>query len=98
MPQSSHAEVKAAEPRGADHRTGSVVLGRGNSRGSSVRGQGVSSGPVDPGEHEGADDYAASLAAYQALRDQKLAALPGVQRLTSTIVMKRVVADRPYPT
>src|SRR5213082_3312672 len=24
-------------------------------------------------------------------------ALPGVQRLTSTIVMKRVVADRPYP-
>jgi len=40
----------------------------------------------------------ASLAAYQALRDEKLAALPGVQRLTSTIVMKRVVADRPYPT
>jgi hypothetical protein len=40
----------------------------------------------------------ASLAAYQVLRDQKLAALPGVQRLTSTIVMKRVVADRPYPT
>ena len=39
----------------------------------------------------------ASLAAYQALRDEKLAALPGVQRLTSTIVMKRVVADRPYP-
>ena len=36
----------------------------------------------------------ASLAAYQALRDEKLAALPGVQRLTSTIVMKRVVADR----
>lgn len=53
---------------------------------------------MDPGEHEGADDYAASLAAYQALRDEKLAALPGVQRLTSTIVMKRVVADRPYPT
>jgi DNA-binding Lrp family transcriptional regulator len=40
----------------------------------------------------------ASLAAYQALRDEKLGALPGVQRLTSTIVMKRVVADRPYPT
>jgi len=40
----------------------------------------------------------ASLAAYQALRDEKLAALPGVQRLTSTIVMKRVVEDRPYPT
>ena len=40
----------------------------------------------------------ASLAAYQALRDSKLGALPGVQRLTSTIVMKRVVEDRPYPT
>ena len=40
----------------------------------------------------------ASLAAYQALRDEKLGALPGVQRLTSTIVMKRVVEDRPYPT
>jgi DNA-binding Lrp family transcriptional regulator len=39
----------------------------------------------------------ASLAAYQALRDEKLAALPGVQRLTSTIVMKRIVEDRPYP-
>src|ERR1700748_3778028 len=40
----------------------------------------------------------ARLAAYQALRDEKLGALPGVQRLASTIVMKRVVADRPYPT
>ena len=39
-----------------------------------------------------------ALAAYQALRDEKLAALPGVQRLTSTIVMKRIVDDRPYPT
>ena len=38
------------------------------------------------------------LTAYQELRDQKLAALPGVQRLTSTIVMKRIVEDRPYPT
>ncbi len=37
------------------------------------------------------------LAAYQILRDEKLAALPGVQRLTSTIVMKRVVEDRPFP-
>jgi DNA-binding Lrp family transcriptional regulator len=36
------------------------------------------------------------LAAYQALRDEKLATLPGVQRLTSTIVMKRVVDDRPF--
>jgi len=40
----------------------------------------------------------ADLAAYQALRDEKLATLPGVQRLTSTIVMKRIVEDRPYPT
>ncbi|HEX5995724.1 MAG TPA: Lrp/AsnC family transcriptional regulator [Jiangellales bacterium] len=39
----------------------------------------------------------ADLAAYAALRDEKLAALPGVQRLTSTIVMKRVVKDRPLP-
>jgi DNA-binding Lrp family transcriptional regulator len=40
----------------------------------------------------------AGLEAYQALRDEKLATLPGVQKLTSTIVMKRIVADRPYPT
>jgi DNA-binding Lrp family transcriptional regulator len=39
----------------------------------------------------------ADLAAYAALRDEKLATLPGVQRLTSTIVMKRVVDDRPLP-
>jgi DNA-binding Lrp family transcriptional regulator len=39
----------------------------------------------------------ADLASYQALRDEKLATLPGVQRLTSTIVMKRIVDDRPYP-
>jgi DNA-binding Lrp family transcriptional regulator len=39
----------------------------------------------------------ADLPAYQLLRDEKLAALPGVQRLTSTIVMKRVVDDRPLP-
>jgi DNA-binding Lrp family transcriptional regulator len=36
------------------------------------------------------------LDAYQALRDFKLATLPGVQRLTSTIVMKRIVHERPY--
>ncbi len=40
----------------------------------------------------------AGLEAYQALRDEKLATLPGVQKLTSTIVMKRIVDDRPYPT
>src|ERR1700684_3998629 len=40
----------------------------------------------------------ADLAAYQALRDEKLATLPGVHRLTSTIVMKRIVDDQPYPT
>lgn len=37
------------------------------------------------------------LAAYQVLRDQKLARLPGVQRITSTIVMKRIVDERPLP-
>jgi DNA-binding Lrp family transcriptional regulator len=40
----------------------------------------------------------ADIAAYQRLRDEKLATLPGVRRLTSTIVMKRVVEHRPYPT
>jgi DNA-binding Lrp family transcriptional regulator len=39
----------------------------------------------------------ADLGAYQVLRDEKFATLPGVQRLTSTIVMKRIVEDRPYP-
>ena len=40
---------------------------------------------------------AADLEGYAALRDGTLATLPGVQRLTSTIVMKRVVDDRPLP-
>jgi DNA-binding Lrp family transcriptional regulator len=35
------------------------------------------------------------LHAYAALRDEHLATLPGVARLTSTIVMKRVVDNRP---
>jgi DNA-binding Lrp family transcriptional regulator len=39
----------------------------------------------------------ADLDAYQALRDTQLATLPGVQRLTSTIVMKRIVEERPFP-
>ena len=39
----------------------------------------------------------ANLDSYVTLRDETLAALPGVQRLTSTIVMKRVVTDRPLP-
>ena len=39
----------------------------------------------------------ADLAAYQVLRDEKLGTLPGVQRLSSTIVMKRVVDNRPFP-
>lgn len=39
----------------------------------------------------------ADLAAYQQLYDQQLATLPGVQRLTSTLVMKHVVNDRPLP-
>jgi DNA-binding Lrp family transcriptional regulator len=37
------------------------------------------------------------LAAYQRLQDERLSALPGVQRMTSTLVMKQVVADRPLP-
>jgi len=37
------------------------------------------------------------LAAYQQLYDERLAKLPGVERLTSTLVMKNVVHDRPLP-
>lgn len=39
----------------------------------------------------------ADLTAYQELEDDVLAALPGVQRLNSTLVMKQVVDDRPLP-
>jgi DNA-binding Lrp family transcriptional regulator len=42
--------------------------------------------------------FTSDIASYQALRDEKLASLPGVQRLSSTIVMKRIVGDRPYPS
>ncbi len=38
----------------------------------------------------------ADLVAYQVLRDGKLATLPGVRQLTSTIVTKRVIDDRPF--
>jgi DNA-binding Lrp family transcriptional regulator len=37
------------------------------------------------------------LDAYARLEDDVLATLPGVQRLNSTLVMKNVVIDRPYP-
>jgi DNA-binding Lrp family transcriptional regulator len=37
------------------------------------------------------------LPAFQQLYDQYLSALPSVQRLTSTLVMKTIVADRPLP-
>jgi len=40
---------------------------------------------------------ATDLNDYAALRDQKLATLPGVQRITSTMVMKRIVDNRPLP-
>ncbi len=36
----------------------------------------------------------ADIEAYQRLRDEKLATLPGVQRITSTIVMKSIVSER----
>ena len=38
----------------------------------------------------------ADLEAYQSLRDERLASLPGVRRLSSTIVMKRIVEQRPF--
>lgn len=40
----------------------------------------------------------ADLEAYTRLQDDVLSMLPGVQRFTSTLVMKDVVGDRPYPT
>ncbi|MEW2549477.1 Lrp/AsnC family transcriptional regulator [Streptomyces sp. NPDC047002] len=39
----------------------------------------------------------ADLPAFQRLYDERLAELPGVQRLVSTLVMKNVVHDRPLP-
>ncbi|MEU4389924.1 Lrp/AsnC family transcriptional regulator [Kribbella sp. NPDC023855] len=38
------------------------------------------------------------LEAYQELYDEHLATLPGVQRLSSTLVMKQIVDARPLPT
>jgi DNA-binding Lrp family transcriptional regulator len=40
---------------------------------------------------------ARDLPAFQQLYDERLATLPGVQRLTSTLVMRNVVTDRPLP-
>ncbi|GAA4613979.1 Lrp/AsnC family transcriptional regulator [Actinoallomurus liliacearum] len=40
---------------------------------------------------------ARDLAAYRRLYDERLATLPGVQRLSSTLVMKSVVETRPLP-
>jgi DNA-binding Lrp family transcriptional regulator len=40
---------------------------------------------------------ARDLAGYQELYDTKLGALPGVQRLTSTLIMKRIGVDRTIP-
>ncbi|PSS59023.1 Lrp/AsnC family transcriptional regulator [Pseudomonas sp. BBP2017] len=37
------------------------------------------------------------LPAFQRLYDEQLSKLPNVQRLTSTLVMKQVIADRPLP-
>lgn len=40
---------------------------------------------------------ARDLPAFQEIYDQQLSTLPGVQRLTSTLVMKSVVEGRPLP-
>ena len=40
---------------------------------------------------------AKDLPAYQQLDDEQLSALPNVQRLVSTLVMKRVIHDRVLP-
>jgi len=39
----------------------------------------------------------ADLPAFQKLYDDSLSCLPNVQRLTSTLVMKRIIEDRPLP-
>ncbi len=39
----------------------------------------------------------ADLPAFQKLYDEELSRLPNVQRLTSTLVMKHVITDRPLP-
>jgi DNA-binding Lrp family transcriptional regulator len=41
---------------------------------------------------------AADLDAYAAFEDDVLVSLPGVHRLTSTLVMKTIVDSRPLPT
>lgn len=40
---------------------------------------------------------ARDLPAFQLLYDERLSTLPNVQRLTSTLVMKRVIQDRSLP-
>jgi DNA-binding Lrp family transcriptional regulator len=40
---------------------------------------------------------ARDLPAFQKIYDDRLATLPGVQRLSSTLVMKSVVENRPLP-
>jgi DNA-binding Lrp family transcriptional regulator len=40
----------------------------------------------------------ADLDAYAQFQDDELASLPGVLRFQSTLVMKNLVVDRPYPT
>jgi len=40
---------------------------------------------------------AKDLPSFQRLYDERIATLPGVQRLSSTLVMKSVVEDRPLP-
>lgn len=40
----------------------------------------------------------ADLEAYQQLQDNTLSLLPGVARMNSTLVMKRIVDDRPLPS
>jgi hypothetical protein len=51
---------------------------------------------VRPQEWKG-DHSPAVAEAGTVLRDEKLATLPGIHRLSSTIVMKRVVTERPFP-
>ena len=53
--------------------------------------------PVSRPPTAGSTVLCRSPAAFQPIYDDRLAPLPGVQRLSSTLVMKTVVENRPLP-
>jgi DNA-binding Lrp family transcriptional regulator len=57
----------------------------------------VETGLVEDGCGVHVVGVARDLPAFQNLYDERIATLPGVQRLSSTLVMKSVVENRPLP-